>query len=127
MAEAKKEKKVTNFQYLKDKMAEKVKGVFHFYERPGGTLSFDYKFFKGQPVEQYSLNDGEKCELPLGVAKHLCTSGRYPIHENKLDENGKPVLAIGKNVARYSFESLEFTDIELGRKDELIPEVTRVE
>jgi hypothetical protein len=127
MAGVVKEKKAQNMQYLKDKMSEKVKGIFHFHERPGGTLDFDYKFFKGQNVEQYHLNDGERCEIPLGVARHLCTSGRYPIHEHKQDENGKPSLVIGRNVARYSFESLEFTDLDLGRKDELIPEVTRAE
>ena len=126
MAE-KKEKKVTNFQYLKDKQAEKVKGIFHFHERPGGTLDFDYRFFK-EPVEQYHLTDNELCTIPLGVAKHLNTSGRYPIHEHKVDENGKPVLSIGRRVARYGFQSLEFTDIaDLGSPDDLIPEVTRVE
>ena len=128
MAEARKNKEQVNFQYLKDKMSEKIKGVFHFHERPGGTLDFDYKFFKNQPVEQYHLDDGQIYELPLGVVKHLKTSGRYPIHEHKIDINGNPELVIGRKVARYTFESLEFTDIgEFAKDPELIPEVTRVE
>ena len=126
---AKKEKitKAPNLQYMKDKDAELVKGIFKFHERPGGTLEFDYRFYKG-PIEKYELTDNTVYDLPLGVARHLNKSGRYPIHEHKLDEFGHPSQTIGHNVARYGFHSLEFTDIsDAINPSELIPEVTKVE
>lgn len=128
MAESsRKERKESNIQYMKDRDAEKVKGIFRFHERPGGTLDFQYRCYK-VPIESYHLNDGEIYELPLGVARHLNVSGRYPVHAHKVDENGKPSMIIGKKVARYGFQSLEFCDIkDMGSPNDLIPEVTKAE
>jgi hypothetical protein len=114
MAEAtieKKEAKKINLKYQRDKDHEIVKGIFRFYECVGATLSFVYKAYKEDDVERYDLVDGQVYSIPLGVARHLNKSGRYPIHEYKMNENGVASQHIGKRVARYGFQSLEFVDI----------------
>mgnify|MGYP003662168916 CR=1 FL=1 len=51
--------------YQRDKDREIVKGVFKFYEVPGGQMSFVYKAHKGDQVERYDLYDGEIYSIPL--------------------------------------------------------------
>ena len=99
-------------RYLRDKDREKVRGIFRFYEVPGGVLEFMFRKHKGDPVELVSLRDGEVCTVSLGVARHLNSSGKYPEHAFKQQEDGKPAMEIGRMVRRYGFQSLEFTDVE---------------
>jgi hypothetical protein len=107
------EKKIKNPTYQRDKDRELVKGIFHFYEVPNGILEFNLKIYKGDPVAFYQLKDGEIYTLPLGVAKHLNTSGKYPEHEHALAPDGKQnIIKVGRMVSRYGFESLEFLPIE---------------
>lgn len=106
------EKRKIALKYQRDKDREKVKGIFRFYELPGGKLEFSFRKYKEDPIENYSFIDGQVYEVPLGVAKHLNTSGRYPIHAFTQTEDGKPSMKIGQKIARYGFESLEFADIE---------------
>ena len=108
---ATKNKPKVNLQYQHDKDHEPVKGIFRFYECPGATLSFVYKAYKGDDVERFDLTDGQVYTVPLGVARHLNKSGRYPIHSYKVNEDGTTSQHIGKKVARYGFQSLEFIDI----------------
>ena len=107
---AKKEK--PNYEYLRDKDREIVKGIFHFYEVPGGSIEFSFKVYKGDHVQNYKFTDGEICSIPLGVAKHLNKSGKYPVHAHAVDKDGNPTMKIGTKVARYSFQSLEFVDMD---------------
>ncbi len=85
-----------------------VKGMFKFYEVPKGTLKFFYRKYKGERVGHYELTDGQVYTLPLGVAKHLNTSGWYPVHRYAQDEEGNKNVRIGEKVRRYGFQSLEF-------------------
>jgi hypothetical protein len=101
-----------SLQHQRDKDRTKVKGMFKFYEVPGGMLSFVFRKYKGDPIERFDLRDGEIVTVPLGVAKHLNTSGWYPIHAHLLDEGGRPVMRVGQKVHRYGFQSLEFMDID---------------
>lgn len=112
--EEKKELKVTSskLRYMRDKDREQVKGIFRFYEVPGGSLSFNFRKYKEDPVEQFDFIDGMTYSVPLGVAKHLNTSGWYPVHAYTMGENNTPHMMIGKKVRRYGFQSLEFVDIE---------------
>lgn len=107
-----KTKKSKNLTYQRDKDREKVKGIFRFYEVPGGGMSFCYKAYKGEPVERYDLVDGMVYTLPLGVAKHLNKNGWYPIHQYSRDESGKPHMLIGSKKRRFGFQSLEFVDVD---------------
>jgi hypothetical protein len=113
MAESteKKETKKVNLKYQRDKDREKVRGIFRFYECPGATLSFVYKAYKEDDVERFDLQDGQVYSIPLGVARHLNKSGRYPIHAYKVNEDGTTSQYVGRRVARYGFQSLEFVDI----------------
>ena len=124
MVQTKKDiKEKVDIERMKAKDAEIVKGIFHHHEQPGGTLKFSFKYYRGQSVEDYEFDDGKMYEIPLGVARHLNKSGRYPIHEYKLDDEGHPSQE-GKRIARYSFESTEFMDVsDMRSEDDNIPEI----
>lgn len=101
-----------NLNYQRDKERQTVKGIFHFYEVPGGSMSFVFKAYKGDDVARYDLIDGGMYTLPLGVAKHLNKNGWYPVHEYAQDEFGKALMRVGKKIRRFGFQSLEFVDVE---------------
>jgi len=101
-----------NYKYMRDKNREMVKGIFRYYEVPGGVMSFVFKEFREDAVEKYTLYDGLIYSLPLGVAKHLNKNGWYPIHAFMQDENGAPHQKITRKVRRVGFQSLEFVDLE---------------
>ena len=107
-----KEKLKINLNYLRDKHREPVKGIFRFHECPGGTHAFSFKEFKGDEVMNYTLTDGEISTVPLGVARHLNKNGWYPVHAYAKDEAGNNSMRIGQKVRRFSFQSLEFVDVE---------------
>lgn len=115
------EKKKPNLKYMRDKDREIVKGIFRFYEVPGGSLSFVFKQYKEDPVERFDLVDGQVYSLPLGVARHLNKNGKYPIHAYAQDENGNTVAKVGQKVSRFGFQSLEFIDIDdMGESKQII-------
>ncbi len=95
----------------RDKDREMVKGVFKYYEVPGGRVDFCFKKYEEDPVEKYEFIDGHVYTIPLGVAKHVNTR-KYPIHEYGRNEDGSPLQRIGQYVSRMAFQSLEFMDIE---------------
>jgi hypothetical protein len=105
-------KPAANLKYQRDKDRELVKGIFRYYEVPGGSMAFMYKAYKEDPVEKYDLLDGGVYTLPLGVAKHLNKNGKVPVHKYMVDENGKPVARVGEKISRFGFQSLEFVDVE---------------
>lgn len=105
-------KKVKNLEQLKAKDEQLVKGRFNYHEIAGGTLSFVYKAYKGQPVVRYDLTDGEIYKIPLGVAKHLNNNVGRIEHEYLLDRNGKPSTMAHHRIRRCSFENLDFMDFE---------------
>lgn len=119
--EVKKDKK--NVSYQRDKDHEKVRGIFNFYETPGGTVTFPFKKYKGDPVEVYTMTDGEIYTIPLMVAKHLNTTCKYPVHAFHQNESGTPSMVVGKKRSRMGFQSLEFIDeseIGASRDEDLI-------
>lgn len=93
-----------------DKDREMVKGIFNFYEVPGGTIKFPIKLYRWDEVERYEFTDGETYTIPLGVAKHLNKNGSYPIHAHAVDKNGRPTYKVGQKKRRFGFQSLEFID-----------------
>ena len=96
----------------RDKDREKVRGIFKFYEVPGGSMSFVYKKYKEDPVEKYEFVDGMVYSIPLGVAKHLNKNGWYPVHKHAMDDRGRPLMTIGEKKRRFGFQSLEFVDTD---------------
>jgi hypothetical protein len=113
METTKKEKVVKpNFEYLRDKDAQVVRGKFIFHEVPGGVLKFPFRKWKGDPIKTYTLKDGEIYEIPLGLAKHLNKECKYPVHSYAMEEDKSLKSIIGNWVRRCSFQSLEFVEIE---------------
>ena len=118
--------KSKNIRYQQDKDRELVKGMFKFYEVPGGNMRFSIKLYKGDEVQNYDMNDGEIYTIPLGVAKHLNKNGWYPQHIYALDENGKPAMKIGHKIRRCGFQSLDFLDIDEFEKPSPIITVEKI-
>lgn len=117
----KEDKKKKNLRYQRDKDREMVKGIFKFYEVPGGFMSFVYKKYQGDKVERYDMYDGEVYTIPLGVAKHLNKNGWYPVHQYLEDDQGKAHMRVNQKVQRFGFQSLEFQDIEdMGQTSEIV-------
>jgi len=109
-----------NFDVLRDKDRQLVKGIFRFAEIPGGTMQFCYKGYEGDQVQNYTMVDGEVYTIPHGVAKHLNKNGWYPEYEHFKNDIGVQGVGanmrIGKKIRRFSFQSLEFMD-----SDDLTP------
>jgi len=111
-----------NLRWQRDRDRETVKGVFRFYEVPGGSLNFVFRAYKEDDVERFDFIDGQIYTIPLGVAKHLNKNGWYPVHTHHVDEVGKSSQMVGKKVRRFGFQSLEFMDPdELGEAPALAP------
>jgi hypothetical protein len=101
-------KELVERKRLADK--KEVRGMFKFFEIQGGELSFSFNAYKGDPRKKYTLQDGQTYVIPMGVARHLNTSGWWPVHEHSVDAEGKPKQIIGKKVRRYGFFPLDFAD-----------------
>lgn len=127
-----------NIEALRAKDNEKVKGIFRFYEVPGGTISFPFLKWKGDEVEIYTMTDGQMYTVPLMVAKHLNENCWYPEYGYLPGESGEMRAkdtgaffgagkrqAVKMRVRRMGFQSLEFMDIDgLNSPDSQIIEVT---
>lgn len=124
---SKKEENVTRptLEYQRRKNQEKVTGIFNFFEVPGGGISFNFREFKGDPIERYDLVDGVTYTIPLGVARHLNRNGWYPEYGyfqaetsigSGMKASGMPaenkVMRVAKKIRRYGFQSMEFIDID---------------
>jgi hypothetical protein len=135
MAEARKEKENKEFTGLVDisndpKIANKsnrmtlkmqrerdrepVKGVFKYFENPGGVVKFSIKLHKDDQVETWELVDGGIYTLPRGVATHLNKNTFYPEYEQSREAKeivGIPELKIKKKIFRMGFFPLDFVDV----------------
>lgn len=110
--DAEKEATKVNLEFQRKKDREMVRGIFRFHEVPGGHMEFMFKKYKKDPLEKFSMTDGEVYTVPLGVAKHLNTNCWYPSYTFKSDEAGRPTVSISEKIRRCSFQSLEFIDID---------------
>ena len=109
---SKKEVTKPNYQYIRDKDREMVKGIFRYHEVPGGAFALSIKLHKGDQVETYTFKDGEVRSIPLGVARHLNRNVWYPEYGYVKGEDHQHLAQIVKKIRRVSFQSLEFVDIE---------------
>lgn len=105
-----------NLRYQRDRDKEIVKGIFRFYEVPGGSMSFVFKQYKEDQVERYDFIDGGVYSIPRAVARHLNKNGWYPQYEHVAGEPGVQNASFGiriqNKVRRFGFQSLEFTDLD---------------
>jgi hypothetical protein len=71
-------------------------------------VKFAQRKYKGEPVGNYLMWDGQEYEIPLYVAKYLNNNCAYPVHAQSIDADGKPCSTIGKMVNRFAFISTDF-------------------
>ena len=101
-----------DLKYMRDKDREMVRGIFRFFEVPGGTLSFPFRKYKEDEIETYTMTDGSIYTIPRGVAHHLSNNCWYPEHAFRMDERGNPTVQVTKKKRRMSFEPLDFMDAQ---------------
>jgi len=71
VADATRTENAKNLRSMRDKDRQMVKGVFKYYEVPGGSVGFCFKKYKEDPIEKFDLVDGQIYTIPLGVANIL--------------------------------------------------------
>ena len=117
---------------MRDRDREMVTGIFKNNETPSGkyagVVKFSYKIYPGDPIEVYELEDGERCTIPRGVARHLAQNCFYYRHKpleggqgvmqalpgDSTDSREQNQYVAAEKVYRYSFHSLDFMDEDLG-------------
>lgn len=85
-----------------------VKGVFRNMESKGGSVTFSFRKWKEDQVENYTLQDGQVYTLPIMVAEHLRDQCYVQQHTHILDMDGKPMIGRGRKHKRFTFEALSF-------------------
>ena len=91
----------------RDKERTPVRGIFKYHECPGAMFEFMFKKYAEDPLEKFSMLDGEVYTIPLGVARHLNTGCWYPVHKFQSKDS---ILTTQEKIRRTSFQSLEFMD-----------------
>lgn len=93
------------------KDSRKVWGTFRDLEVKGGSIKFHYKKWALDQIEDYDLKDGERCELKLGVIKHLnsiCNT-EDSFSSDLISADGRPMKNPNpKRVNRFSFSPDEY-------------------
>jgi len=93
-----------------------VRGIFRFHEVPSGQMEFNFRKYKGDKLQKYSMKDGEVYEVPLAVARHLNSNCWYPIYgdsdKSLANVADSALLIIKEKIRRCSFQSLDFVESE---------------
>lgn len=133
---------------MRDRDREMVTGIFKNLENPAqngskGSVSFGYKAYPGDELEFYELWDGERYNLPRGVARHLNQNCWYKEYKHLSGEMGQQGIRganadgrlaskdagmqMARKVHRYAFHSLEFMDEDpMESSQKSIIEVTKL-
>ena len=86
-----------------------VSGIFKNLECKGASVQFLWKKFPQDNIQCFTLEDGQKYEIPLGLAKHINNDCFMPKHSYLIDPaTNKPVVGIGSKDHRYQFLSTQF-------------------
>lgn len=105
-------RKGKDLKYQRDRDRELVRGIFRFFEVPGGTMAFSFRKYREDEIETFTLVDGEIYTIPRGVAHHLSNNCWYPEHAYRMNEQGQHMVMTSKKKRRCTFEPLEFMDPE---------------
>jgi len=89
---------------------EKIRGVFHYHEQQGGTLSFDVKKYRQDKLTKYTLVDGQVYTLPRMIVNHLKNNCYYPIHSHYKTEDNSHSYRVTDKIHRTGFEGLDFSE-----------------
>ena len=93
---------------LAEKESKMVRGRFQNFECKGAAFGFMYRKFATDPLEKYTMEDGEVYEIPLRVAKHLNSNVFFETARHKNKEKN---LTFKEKVKRVGFQSLDFEDL----------------
>ena len=85
-----------------------VKGIFIDKELKGGILNTCYRIWKGDPIRNYTLVDGQQYEIPLGFAKWLNNGCAKTKYSHITDAHGR-LIPHPQKEHRFAFQSLEYT------------------
>lgn len=124
MAQVQSHVKKPSLEIQKKKDAEMVRGMFKFYEVPGGSMSFSFRKYKEDPIKRYDMVDGQVYTIPRAVAKHLNNGCWYPEYDHIKGEDARTMYAIKNKVHRCGFQSLEFMDEDI-QTENVVVEVSR--
>jgi hypothetical protein len=67
----------------RDRDAELVTGIFKNNEEPGQSTSFRFKAYPGDDFKEWFFEDGEKYQIPRGIARQLATPKNISIFHQK--------------------------------------------
>ena len=79
-----------------------VTGTFNNIETPGQPAKISGKFYRDMPYFSKTFTDGEKCTIPLSVARFINERIIFEQHTNLIDEKGNPIKG-EKRLPRYKF------------------------
>lgn len=80
----------------------KVRGEFVNIEAPGQTAKVCGKYYKNMTYFEKLFKDGEKCVIPLSVARWINERCFYNKHSYLVDAEGNPIKE-DKATPRYKF------------------------
>ena len=87
-----------------------VRGIFRNFESPNVSKTFIFNKYKADPMEAYTLKDGEEVTIPRGVAHHLIENGTIHTFKHSVDKLSGRVIKKPMDIRRYTFESTAFLD-----------------
>ena len=79
-----------------------VTGTFVNIECPGQSAKICGRYYKGMDFFIKTFMDGEKCSIPLSVARFINERCHYDQHSFLMDDKGQHIKNT-KPVARYKF------------------------
>jgi hypothetical protein len=128
---------------MRERDAELVTGIFKNLENPAvagstGSVTFSYLAYPGDEAVVYELWDGERYQLPRGVARHLNNNCFYREYQQLPGEFGQTgmrgaapdgrlktqAMQMSRKVHRFAFHSLEFMEDDTEMRPANIVEVT---
>lgn len=96
---------------MREEETKLVTGVFRCMEPIGGSVTLSYRKYPGEPIKQWTFEDGRNYTIPLGLARHLNSNCAWPVSKHAVDPvTDRPSSQIGKWVHRFSFSSVEYSD-----------------
>lgn len=104
-----KEEKSRYIGYLKDRDMETIDAIFRCYEPMGGMVKMSVKPYEGCEAT-YEFYDGVKYTIPIYLARRFNNEFQgigtwYPTHAHIMDQNGNPIVGVGKRNFRFGMNS----------------------
>lgn len=90
-------------EYILDEYSEIVTGTIVNHEQPGNPVEFWFRGPGCPDITKYEFADNTYVKMPVGVAEHINKNCWIGKDKDSLDESGRPIIAIGRKVRRYTF------------------------